>query len=427
MKMVKKANGKGDSVRYQRVDLARDDSSDESDDLDRVLGPPRKPVQSTAESSRKHRTCRACLITFTVLFTLAGLTSVIIYSTVVFPDGIKQLLANNETGWSIYSRNGSTHISNQTVVGNNTDEYETTTETETEATTPATSKATTEKKQEKRLTSQLEQEQERRLTSQLKQEQERRLTSQLEQDDVDEEEYLLYQDKKRNNVHWKESYGLDDFLMPNTAEAFERDDEEDNYSSWMMSDDFDQTANFVPDQSVEDLLKEKLKSNQYRKQGQGPQQNMNVIQKDQGPRNNNNKKMNTEKAVDKEMDSEEGKDELVPSKTSSVETTSETSEKVNVTTTVEEDVSSSTETNLTDGDVSWTEHIWHESRYNGYWQAGILCTILALLLLLIATCYACRHRRRERAKRRHFARLVNDLNATEKFTLVTPSDDDVSD
>ena len=42
-------------------------------------------------------------------------------------------------------------------------------------------------------------------------------------------------------------------------------------------------------------------------------------------------------------------------------------------------------------------------------------------------CCICRRRTREKRKKRHFARLVNDLNAEEKFTLVTPSDDETSD
>ena len=52
---------------------------------------------------------------------------------------------------------------------------------------------------------------------------------------------------------------------------------------------------------------------------------------------------------------------------------------------------------------------------------------LCLAILTTCICWFCKRKARERAKKKHFARLVNDLNATEKFTLVTPSDDEVSD
>ena len=35
-----------------------------------------------------------------------------------------------------------------------------------------------------------------------------------------------------------------------------------------------------------------------------------------------------------------------------------------------------------------------------------------------------RYRARNEAKKRHFKRLINDLNATEKFSIVTPSEDE---
>ena len=48
-------------------------------------------------------------------------------------------------------------------------------------------------------------------------------------------------------------------------------------------------------------------------------------------------------------------------------------------------------------------------------------------VLFLATCCLCRRKAKDRAKKKHFQRLVSDLNAQEKFTLVTPSDDENSD
>ena len=48
-------------------------------------------------------------------------------------------------------------------------------------------------------------------------------------------------------------------------------------------------------------------------------------------------------------------------------------------------------------------------------------------ITFLATCCLCRRKARDRAKKRHFQRLVSDLNAQEKFTLVTPSDEENSD
>jgi len=51
----------------------------------------------------------------------------------------------------------------------------------------------------------------------------------------------------------------------------------------------------------------------------------------------------------------------------------------------------------------------------------------ATALVVLAACCAWRAtRRRRRARREHFSRLVNDLNAAEKFAIVGPSDDDDS-
>ena len=49
---------------------------------------------------------------------------------------------------------------------------------------------------------------------------------------------------------------------------------------------------------------------------------------------------------------------------------------------------------------------------------------MIISILSFVLCCICRRRSRDKAKKRHFARLVNDLNAEEKFTLVTPSDEE---
>ena len=50
-----------------------------------------------------------------------------------------------------------------------------------------------------------------------------------------------------------------------------------------------------------------------------------------------------------------------------------------------------------------------------------------IAVVFLATCCLCRRKAKDRAKKKHFQRLVSDLNAQEKFTLVTPSDDENSD
>ena len=51
-------------------------------------------------------------------------------------------------------------------------------------------------------------------------------------------------------------------------------------------------------------------------------------------------------------------------------------------------------------------------------------TLIILVSLLFCCCVWRRIRARKAAKKRHFTRLVNDLNASERFTLVAPSDDE---
>ena len=55
---------------------------------------------------------------------------------------------------------------------------------------------------------------------------------------------------------------------------------------------------------------------------------------------------------------------------------------------------------------------------------GFVIFLVITGTLMLICCLYCRHKRRKAAKRRHFSRLVNDLNASEKFTLVTPSDEE---
>jgi hypothetical protein len=57
----------------------------------------------------------------------------------------------------------------------------------------------------------------------------------------------------------------------------------------------------------------------------------------------------------------------------------------------------------------------------------VLASVIGLSLffvILLISCLVCRYRARAEAKKRHFKRLINDLNATEKFSIVTPSEDE---
>ena len=57
----------------------------------------------------------------------------------------------------------------------------------------------------------------------------------------------------------------------------------------------------------------------------------------------------------------------------------------------------------------------------------VIISVIVLSLTLavsIVACIVCRHKAKAEAKKRHFKRLINDLNATEKFSIVTPSEDE---
>ncbi len=73
--------------------------------------------------------------------------------------------------------------------------------------------------------------------------------------------------------------------------------------------------------------------------------------------------------------------------------------------------------------------IYFQEKYSGdnLAMASAFAVLLSFVILFLLICVFCRRKQRERAKKKHFARLVNDLNASEKFTLVTPSDDEASD
>ena len=55
---------------------------------------------------------------------------------------------------------------------------------------------------------------------------------------------------------------------------------------------------------------------------------------------------------------------------------------------------------------------------------GVTVFLVITGTMVLVCCIVCRHKRKRAAKKRHFTRLVNDLNASEKFTLVTPSDEE---
>jgi hypothetical protein len=89
IKMGKTKKNK-EEFRYQRVDLARHDSSDDSDDeLDRVLGPTSSPNSSKNRSTTRGRNCRQFCLIFSILICLGSIGAVVLYSTLTFPGGIK--------------------------------------------------------------------------------------------------------------------------------------------------------------------------------------------------------------------------------------------------------------------------------------------------------------------------------------------------
>ncbi len=125
---------KEDSFKYHRVDLARDDSSDESDDLDRVLGPPSKPL-STARGRDKRKCCRTLCIILTVLFVLGGLATALSLSIFVFPTGLKEALFLQSNGTLGDGSNSTNITSLSSEEGTNSNENATTTMLDTLDTT----------------------------------------------------------------------------------------------------------------------------------------------------------------------------------------------------------------------------------------------------------------------------------------------------
>jgi hypothetical protein len=69
-----------------------------------------------------------------------------------------------------------------------------------------------------------------------------------------------------------------------------------------------------------------------------------------------------------------------------------------------------------------------EYRKNDTYILSSIGILVALFILILSVCFICRQRARVEAKKRHFKRLINDLNATEKFSIITPSEEeDLSD
>jgi len=76
-----------------------------------------------------------------------------------------------------------------------------------------------------------------------------------------------------------------------------------------------------------------------------------------------------------------------------------------------------------------TVKVWRDKlkkQYEENFQTFLVVstTLIILVSLLFCCCIWRRIRARKAAKKRHFTRLVNDLNASERFTLVAPSDDE---
>ena len=95
-----------EEFRYQRVDLPRaDSSSEDEDDLDKVLGP------SSRSSTRgsKYKRCKVFCTIFTVLLTIGALASVVIFGTVVFPGSIQEALRQGQSWLGIMENNSTTN------------------------------------------------------------------------------------------------------------------------------------------------------------------------------------------------------------------------------------------------------------------------------------------------------------------------------
>jgi len=77
--------------------------------------------------------------------------------------------------------------------------------------------------------------------------------------------------------------------------------------------------------------------------------------------------------------------------------------------------------------TAWSQQLWLSYKDNNLALLVFFAVFSTISALFLATCCLCRRKARDKAKKKHFQRLVSDLNAQEKFTLVTPSDDENSD
>jgi len=401
---MQKSRRNKDNFRYERVDLARADSSDSEDDLDRVLGP--STTKGKKKETKRGAKCGCCFAVCGLLMALATLGIVIVYGTVWVPNGLReQLIANHLYP---FETNGTT---------NGTDEItDITTENTTEIYEVTSILSST-------IAPEIDPEDSEDKTSVEGPDE---MTNADEDQEPDDNDRYLKFDENSNMLEYP------DEVINNVQDEYvrqQRNDAEESlldpgniYPEHDLNTEFEDnlgffdTPNYLTD---DDLTNEDLEYIQE------------LLQK-----HPKNLKRNEFLDIDKKSvltETEEPEtvvEEVTQESVVEVETTPklvENEEEINEIPklTTEEN---STENIIQDKDED-DEWVWPQNLYNDYKDDKAVLAVsvtltICLVLSFIFMCLICRRKSRERAKKRHFARLVSDLNATEKFTLVTPSDEE---
>ena len=421
--MQKSRRSKGD-FRYERVDLARADSSDSEDDLDRVLGP------STAKKKpeRKSSKCGCCFAIFGLLLALATLGIVVVYGTVWVPNGIKEQLIKNHL-YPFDDVNSTLTQNNQTDETTSTENSTQFSDISTILTTilPENDSKETEKSQENETTSEN--------PDDTKVEESRNANEYLSLNDNFEYPNDVINTATLENEYVRQARNQQSFLDPGNI-----------YPEHDLNTQFEDNYGFdVPNYENDELTSEDLEYIQE------------LIKKH--PKNLRREEfLEVEKKSSNEPETiveEVTKDSIVEEETSKLEEIKETNENQEIpgnlansknSESTEMITETSTETILEVIEVK-DDFIWPRNLYvsynffqqfsniifhsfqNEYKDDKVVLAVSVTITICLGLscffiCLICRRKSRERAKKRHFARLVSDLNATEKFTLVTPSDEE---
>jgi len=439
--MNKSRKARENSFRYQRVDLSREDSTDSEDDLDKILGPSTSPSMHNGTPNkpkkRRNNKCAIYCSMAMLLLTFSVFGGVMIFATVVYPGGIREALARTQIFHFDGGENGK-NITSSVTNGTN----------DTNATKTEVEDYELSKNISNWINSNYTESSENigNYTSEIKQ------NGDNEKLDIVEEEknvknQTVVEETKNDNLDLQSTSDddrikSDDQLWdfnPNPQDSDFQDSSEDSQRVKKYDSDFDfdeydfydghdmkyqdtvsdypiytalesrpdvWTPSFGQPSSTEKQINEEVQI-EHSKEAL----NENITEtfiNDQ--KEDNSSKFN--RVVEDSQDSGDGNGTVAEKQGDLIsnDTTNQIEDKpdgVSVT--------------------AWSQELWLQYRDNNMALLVSFAVFSTISVLFLATCCLCRRKSRDRAKKKHFQRLVSDLNAQEKFTLVTPSDDENSD